>query len=173
MTGECGSRHTVIRLSIPTLAFNYFADAHTIPPFPPHWRLKQLLFLQQCRWTRAFCVILHFCVQLFYQLISQFLKGAGLRPYKQYTTQPSMRSWRNAIKDYHSMTLAVVLSLLRWLSFSMIMQNKILNVLKKKIAEMRSYRCLQPLCQFHTRLNPLHFFITLCFPVIQGSFANV
>lgn len=150
MTGECGSRHSVIRLSISTLAFNYFADAHTILPFLLHWSLKHL-FLQQCRWTRAFYVILHFCVQLFYQLVSQFLKGAGLWPYKWYTTQPSMRSWGHTIKDHHSMTLAAVLSLLWWLSFSMVMQNKILNVLKK-IAEMRSYRCiwlemsLQPRC---------------------------
>jgi len=32
MIGECGSRHTVISLSISTLGFNYLADAHTIPP---------------------------------------------------------------------------------------------------------------------------------------------
>lgn len=31
MMGKCGSRHTVISLSISTLGFNYFADAHTIP----------------------------------------------------------------------------------------------------------------------------------------------
>lgn len=29
--GKCGSRHTVISLSISTLGFNYFADDHTIP----------------------------------------------------------------------------------------------------------------------------------------------
>lgn len=31
MMGKCGSGHTVISLSLSTLAFNYFADACTIP----------------------------------------------------------------------------------------------------------------------------------------------
>lgn len=44
MMRKCGRRHTVISLSISTLGFYYFADAHTIPLLlsleEPNWVVK-------------------------------------------------------------------------------------------------------------------------------------